>query len=46
MYYGRGFNHADVYNMPVYLRQFYINLLIKTKKEEQAEEEKRAKRRR
>ena len=46
MYYGKGFTHVDVYNMPVYLRQFYLNLLIQTKKEEQAEEAKRAQKRR
>ena len=46
MYYGKGFTHFDVYNMPVYLRQFYLNLLIQTKKEEHKEEEKRAQKRR
>lgn len=23
-YYGKGFTHADVYNMPLYLRKFYL----------------------
>ena len=34
VYYGKGFTHSDVYNMPVYLRNFYFQKLIKTKKEE------------
>jgi hypothetical protein len=34
MYYGNGFTHSDVYNMPSYLRSFYYNKLIKAKKEE------------
>jgi hypothetical protein len=31
---GGGFNHADVYNMPTYLRIFYYNELVKSKKAE------------
>ena len=34
MYFGHGFTHSDVYNMPVYLRNFYYNELSETKKEE------------
>jgi len=32
-----GFTHSDVYNMPVYLRRFYFNLLIEQKNEENEE---------
>ena len=31
---GGGFNHKDVYNMPVYLRNFYYKQLLDTKEEE------------
>ena len=34
MYYGVGFTHSDVYNMPVYLRNFYYNELVDAKKKE------------
>ena len=35
IYYGNGgFNHSDVYNMPSYLRMFYLNELSETKKQE------------
>jgi hypothetical protein len=34
MYYGSGFNHSDVYNMPIYLRKFYYKTLSDTKKKE------------
>ncbi len=34
IYYCHGFNHSDVYNMPTYLRNFYIKLLIDVKSEE------------
>jgi|APSaa5957512576_1039674.scaffolds.fasta_scaffold267250_2 hypothetical protein len=37
IYHGQGFTHYDVYNMPVYLRRFYIETLIKQKKEEENE---------
>ena len=30
-----GFTHSDVYNMPIYLRNFYYQKLIKVKKDEQ-----------
>jgi hypothetical protein len=30
-----GFTHSEVYNMPVYLRTFYAQQLIKAKKEEE-----------
>ena len=35
VYHGQGFTHSDVYTMPVYLRTFYIQKLIKSKKEEE-----------
>ena len=35
MYYGIGFTHSDVYNMPVYLRNFYYDELLGAKKSEQ-----------
>ena len=34
IYYGQGFTHSDVYDMPVYLRKFYYKTLIETKQEE------------
>ena len=34
VYYGNGFSHSDVYNMPIYLRRFYIDVLTDTKKKE------------
>jgi len=37
MYYGKGFSHSDVYSMPVYLRNFYYNKLIETRKKENEE---------
>ena len=40
MYYGNGFTHSDVYNMPTYLRKFYSNKLIDQLKNEQKEAEK------
>ena len=40
VYYGQGFTHSDVYDMPVYLRNFYTQKLIETRKEEKAEIEK------
>ena len=30
-----GFMHSDVYSMPVYLRRFYVQCLVKAKKEEE-----------
>jgi len=30
MYYGKGFTHSDVYNMPIYLRNFYYKKLSAT----------------
>ena len=29
MYYGKGFNFTEVYNMPIYLRRFYLKRLNK-----------------
>tara|TARA_Y100000356_G_scaffold121846_1_gene115507 strand:- start:25 stop:204 length:180 start_codon:yes stop_codon:yes gene_type:complete len=40
MYYGKGFTHSDVYNMPIYLRNFYYQELIDTKKKESKEAKK------
>jgi len=33
-YYGNGFNHNDLYNMPVPLRRFYAQKLIEAKQKE------------
>ena len=35
MYGCGGFTHSDVYNMPTYLRHFYLKKLIEQKKAEQ-----------
>jgi len=40
MYYGKGFVHSDVYNMPIYLRNFYYKQLIDTRTEENKQIEK------
>jgi hypothetical protein len=41
IYYGHGgFNFDDLYTMPVYLRNFYLKLMIDTKKKEKEEQEK------
>ena len=40
MYFGKGFNHSDVYNMPIYLRNFYYKKLLEVKKKEADEVEK------
>ena len=40
MYYGKGWTHSDVYNMPIYLRTFYFKRLQKHFKEQAAEYEK------
>tara|TARA_R100001015_G_C4453775_1_gene43036 strand:- start:317 stop:538 length:222 start_codon:yes stop_codon:yes gene_type:complete len=40
VYHSQGFTHSDVYEMPVYLRNFYMKTLMKTKKEEQKQIEK------
>ena len=37
MYHGQGFTHSDVYEMPVYLRNFYYKELIDTRKKENDE---------
>jgi len=40
IYYSNGgFSHHDVYTMPVYLRRFYTNTLIETKKQENKQQE-------
>ena len=33
-YYGNGFNHNDLYNMPVPLRRFYAQKLVEAKQKE------------
>ena len=43
MYHGGGFTHSDVYSLPTYLRNFYYNKLIETKKEEREHIEKQQK---
>ena len=40
LYYGNGFVHSDVYEMPVYLRKFYFQKLNEYKKKESKEIEK------
>ena len=40
IYYGQGFTHSDVYDMPVYLRNFYYKKLIDTRKKENEETKK------
>ena len=37
MYYGEGFTHSDVYEMPVYLRSFYYKQLVDTRNKENEE---------
>jgi len=39
IYYGEGFTHSDVYDMPTYLRRFYLKELNTTKGEENKEVE-------
>ena len=40
VYHGNGFSFSDVYDMPIYLRNFYLKKLIDTKKEENKQVEK------
>jgi len=37
IYYGEGFIHSDLYEMPVYLRNFYYKKLVETRKKENEE---------
>tara|TARA_E500000331_G_C17105749_1_gene647328 strand:+ start:661 stop:828 length:168 start_codon:yes stop_codon:yes gene_type:complete len=37
MYYGAGFTHSDIYEMPIYLRNYYYNKLVETRKKESEE---------
>tara|TARA_R100000995_G_scaffold84853_1_gene65247 strand:+ start:27 stop:257 length:231 start_codon:yes stop_codon:yes gene_type:complete len=37
MYYGKGFIHSDVYEMPIYLRNFYYKQLVDTRNKENEE---------
>jgi len=41
MYYGKGFTHSDVYDMPIYLRNFYYKKLTDTRQKENEEIKKR-----
>ena len=43
VYYGKGFNFAEVYDMPVYLRNWYLNQLNSTLKKEADEIKKQSK---
>ena len=40
MYHGNGFTHSDVYDMPIYLRNFYYKELVDVRKKENDEIEK------
>tara|TARA_Y100001937_G_scaffold581_1_gene678 strand:- start:61 stop:300 length:240 start_codon:yes stop_codon:yes gene_type:complete len=37
MYYGKGFTHSDIYDLPIYLRNFYYQKLVDTRKKENEE---------
>tara|TARA_R100000805_G_C3545683_1_gene59237 strand:+ start:27 stop:257 length:231 start_codon:yes stop_codon:yes gene_type:complete len=37
MYHGQGFTHSDVYDMPIYLRNFYYKQLVDIRKKENDE---------
>ena len=37
MYYGAGFTHSDIYEMPIYLRNYYYNKLVETRTKENEE---------
>ena len=37
MYYGKGFIHSDIYDMPIYLRNFYYKQLVDTRTKENEE---------
>ena len=43
MYYGKGFTHSDVYDMPIYLRKFYFKKILDAKKVEKEQVEKATK---
>ena len=40
IYYGKNFSYTEVYNMPVYLRTFFINKLNKLHKDQNKAQEK------
>ncbi len=40
VYHGQGFTHGDVYNMPIYMRNFYMQKLVEAKEAENKEMEK------
>ena len=40
MYYGAGFTHSDIYEMPIYLRNYYYQKLVDTRKKENEETKK------
>ena len=37
MYHGNGFTHSDVYDMPIYLTNFYYKELVDVRKKENDE---------
>ena len=43
IYYGQGFTHDDVYNLPIHIRNFYVQKLIETKTEEKKQMDKASK---
>jgi hypothetical protein len=43
IYYGKGFSYTEAYNMPVYLRHFFIRKINELHKKRQKAEEKASK---
>jgi hypothetical protein len=37
VYYGHGFSWTELYNMPIWLRKFYLKKVLEAKKSEQKE---------
>jgi len=37
VYYGQGFTYTEIYNMPLPLRRYYTDLMVKAKNKEQNE---------
>ena len=37
IYHGKGFTFSEVYSMPIYLRMFYLQELVKIREEENEE---------
>ena len=40
VYYGQGFTYSEIYHMPLPLRRYYTDLMIKAKQKEQKEMDK------